>query len=97
MGLPPLNKKTATAVYDLLVKLGGAPDSYRNHFVQHYTGEDPSREWRFQGHLGFGGKFYLSHEKFRVGCYREDDTDDRIALIAEMNEKLEWLFQAKEA
>jgi len=95
MGLPPLNKKTAAAVYDLLVKVGGAPESYRAHFIQHYTGADPSREWRFQGKLGFGGKFYLSYDKFRVGCYREDETDKRTVLIAEMNEKLDGLFQAR--
>lgn len=97
MGLPPLTKKTAAAVYDLLVKIGGAPESYRAHFIQHYTEPDPSREWRFQGLLGFGGKFYMDHDRFRVGCYREDDTDERTALIDEMNEKLGWLFQAKDS
>jgi len=97
MGLPPLNKKTAAAVYDLLVKMGGAPESYRQHFIQHYTEKDPSREWRFQGLLRFGGKFYLSHDKFRVDCYQEDYTDERTDLIAEMNEKLDWLFQAKDS
>jgi hypothetical protein len=91
-----MTKKTAAAVYDLLMKIGGAHENYRGHFIQHYSEPDPSREWRFQGHLGFGGKFYLSHDKFRVDCYQEDYTDERSALIAEMNEKLEWLYQSQE-
>jgi len=97
MGLPPLTKKTATAVYDLLMDVGGAHKNYRDHFIQHYTEADPSREWRFQGHLGFGGKFYLSYDRFRAGCYKEDSNEEREAIIAELNEKLAELFHQRDS
>ena len=75
---PPLSPESANAVYDLLVKVGGAYEGDRSSFVYHHSKElvgiTSSSEWRFQGSLGFGGKFYTDHDRWRVGCYREDDT-----------------------
>ena len=86
----------ANAVYDLLVKVGSAYEGDRISFV-HYHSAEPvqfSTEWRFQGRLGFGGKFYTDHDRWRVGCYREDDTPERTKAIDEMNKALEQLYEA---
>jgi hypothetical protein len=39
-----------------------------------------------------GGKFWVDIEAFRVSCYSEDRNDVRVRAIAEMNRKLEPLF-----
>lgn len=91
-----LTKDQADKVYDILVEDGGAIDRYderlggyydRNNFIYHHTKEKyPASEWRFQGHFGFGGKYYSG--KNRVSCYPEDRTDERDELIRQMNIKL---------
>jgi len=88
-------KEAANAIYDLLVKVGGAYEGDRSSFVYHHSAEQAylHTEWRFQGLLGFGGKFYTDRERWRVGCYREDDTPERERIIAEMNKALEGLYE----
>ena len=90
-----MSKESANAIYDLLVKMGDAPKTYQEHFVLHFTSEEPPREWRFQGSLGFGGKFYVDRDRWRVGCYREDDTPERLRTIEEMNKALERLYETR--
>jgi len=58
----------ANQVYDILVTSCGAPEPDRESFVFDQTGDSPAREWRFQGTLGFGGKFW--GDTFNVSCYR---------------------------
>jgi len=54
-------------------------------------------EWRFQGALGFGGKFYhQDFDGFTVGCYREDDSPERQAMIDAMNAWLKERFPKAE-
>lgn len=60
----------------------------RYDFIAHIT--TGTREYRFQGSLGFGGKFYNDH-KWRIGCYKEDDTPERTAVIEEINTALEQM------
>ncbi len=43
-------------------------------------------EWRFQGKLGFGGKYYSGRNV--VDCYTEDRDDKTTKIIEELNEKL---------
>lgn len=43
-------------------------------------------EWRFSGHLGFGGKYWSQRND--VTCYQEDMTEERRILIDKTNEKL---------
>lgn len=91
--MQPLKPDAANAIYSILVEIGGAHESERNHFVYHCTKAPagPPGEWRFCGKLGFGGKVYLDSDRWRTGCYREDDTPERDALIADMNLRLEQL------
>jgi 5'-nucleotidase len=74
-------------VYDILVYLGGAPEGMRDTFIYaHCHDKYPTKEWRFQGKLGFGGKY--RSETNKVDCYSEDETTKRIELIKQMNETL---------
>lgn len=75
------------SVYSILVNIGGASESMRGSFVQNHTDtEYPCTEWRFCGHLGYGGKYRRKTNK--VDCYSEDETPKRIALIRELNDAL---------
>lgn len=93
-----LTKNTANKVYDILVEHAGAGDyeCARMNFVYHQTNEFVG-EWRFQGKLGFGGKFYRSRSSYdrqmRVDCYPEDMSDERKAIIAATNSALENIKQ----
>lgn len=80
-----LDEKLAADVYDILVQLGGAQEHWRPTFIEYVTTTEHS-EWRFMGHLGAGGKFYVPN--FRVDMYRESETPERIAIRAQINERL---------
>lgn len=72
------------AVWDLLVEHVGAHNDSddKEAFVRAFTRIDhPASEWRFQGTLGFGGKFYRSNEEFWVACYPEDRTPEKAQLL----------------
>jgi hypothetical protein len=88
-----LTPNVANAIYSILVEIGGAYEGERSNFVFNCTKakDGPPGEWRFCGKLKFGGKPYLESDRWRTGCYREDDTPERIALITEMNQRLEEL------
>jgi hypothetical protein len=84
-----MNKITANRIYDVLVSVCGASEFEREAFVQQYI-PGPCSEWRFQGHLGFGGKIYDDgthmrphFPRFRVRCYPEDRTPEREAMRKE--------------
>lgn len=84
------------AVYDILVELGGASESARSSFRTHWP---ECREWRFMGHLGFGGKIWatrswaesLSRRPIYVNYYPEDRTDERDQIQIWINERLDNL------
>jgi hypothetical protein len=50
-------------------------------------------EYRFQGSLGFGGKLYVEDhgDRWRVSCYREDETSERREAIRKANKRLREL------
>ena len=85
----PFTEVEADEVYTILASTCGAPESFRSAFAHHFTEADWPNEWRFGGHLGMGGKFYRDDERLRVGCYREDETDDRREMIEKANAQLE--------
>jgi hypothetical protein len=82
-----MTPEMADKVYSVLVMLGGAPEGQRDSFVYHHC-SDPftCTEWRFQGRLGFGGKYRSQTNS--VDCYREDETETRRNLIRAINDKL---------
>lgn len=78
-------------VYDILEELGGATgEGYRESFIYNYTKDKyKSDEWRFQGKLGFGGKY--RGERNMVDCYQEDENPERKRLIKKINTVLKKL------
>lgn len=85
----------AEQIYKILVELAGAGDyrDQRDMFNNWFGGQyqDFSREFRFQGNLGFGGKFWRNDGRFYVNCYREDETPERLETIERTNEALSSL------
>lgn len=79
--------RLANASFDILVEHGGAIEPQRDSFIHYVT--HGGREYRFQGHLGFGGKFRPS--TMSVDYYREDETPERDEIQATINRKLEEL------
>ena len=73
-------------IYDVLVEKGGAAESMRTSFVSCCL-DGELTEWRFQGHLGFGGKIWLTRHtgELRVYCYTEDLNAKRKRIIAAIN------------
>jgi hypothetical protein len=47
-----------------------------------------TREWRFSGHLGFGGKFWRNDGRHYVNMYREDSTPERERVLSSLNEAI---------
>jgi len=91
-----LTKEIANKVYDILVDTAGAPENMRANFI-YLQSTSEIGEYRFQGYLGFGGKFwnnYYHFDKkfdFSVSCYREDENEERRHMINITNEKLKQL------
>ena len=80
-----MTKERALAVYDILTMHAGAPERDRDGFV-HVHSKTGCAEWRFQGSLGFGGKYRAATNS--IDCYSEDETSKRKALIENVNIKL---------
>lgn len=84
-------KEQANRVYDVLVKYTGATEADRNDFVYHHTdAEHTCNEYRFCGHLGFGGKYWSQSNN--VTCYQEDMTNERRIIIEITDKKLEKIL-----
>lgn len=86
---------TAEHLYGILADTVGGPLMV-NDFM-HRVGEalqsGEHLEYRFQGHLGFGGKLWLNKGKAPyVTCYPEDETAGRKQLIALANEDLATMW-----
>jgi hypothetical protein len=76
--------ENAQKIYDLLVTIGGAAERMRESFIYHHCeAEDGCGEWRFQGKLGFGGKYYSRMNK--VDCYTEDRTQEAENVMEKLN------------
>lgn len=91
-----LTPAEADKVWDILVEeVGANPDKtgwMYSAFMRYVTvSEGPfSHEFRFQGSLGFGGKFLNgAGPGWRVTCYPESETPERRAAIDEANRRLQ--------
>lgn len=74
----------AQKIYDLLVSLGGASEMMRDSFIYHHCeAEYGCGEWRFQGKLGYGGKYYSRTN--RVDSYIKDRTQEGEDIIEKLN------------
>lgn len=81
----------ANKICDMRIMCGAAPDD-RHGFVQYAVVRDNPLEWCFAGKLGFGGKFYF-HDR-RVSGNREDEPNERLAIMAKARAELAQLFDA---
>jgi len=80
------------SVFDVLVREAGAMPTMRHAFICANMGiphDTPCDEWRFQGSLGFGGKYWRKEN--RVTCYPEDETQERLETITATNAALSML------
>lgn len=92
-----ITDEQADAAYSILVRHAGARDDEwnRHSFIHHVTGG--CMEYRFQGHLGFGGKFRNNGNNGdvpHVDCYKEHMDAKRNAVILATNAMLGELFNA---
>jgi len=80
----------ALGLYKVLMDRCGATAYWKDDFVRWFTTAEPSwnREFRFQGDLGFGGKFWRNHGHFYVSCYAEDETQPIRAVMNAVNDEL---------
>ena len=81
--------KDWSAIYDVLVKHAGADERDGWQFVACHEIPPGCTEFRFCGKLGFGGKY--RSQRNTVDCYREDETPERLAIIAATNAALAQL------
>ena len=77
--------------YDILVQECGAKEDDRDSFIAYCKENGETREWRFCGSLGFGGKFWRNNGKLYVNCYREDENPYRQMTILRANDRLSEL------
>jgi hypothetical protein len=81
-----LNETTAKLVYSVLIDECGALPSAESAFTLAFTEENPPREFRINGKLGFGGKFRFPG--MSVDCYPEDHTPARAVMMQQANDRL---------
>lgn len=82
-----LTEERANTIYDILVSEAGARESERNDFIYHHcTDKYGCSEWRFQGKLGFGGKYRSTWNG--VTYYPEDETSEMVEIKNKVNELL---------
>ena len=93
-----MNEKFYRDVYEVLVKFTGAVDSHNalDCFVQLHLDDEGSccREYRFQGTLGYGGKYRAGTN--RVDYYHEDGTPERQEIVDITNKELYNLLDLSE-
>jgi hypothetical protein len=82
-----MTPEQAEAIWDILVEHAGASpsESPRQQFVFHQTRSNPGADYRFQGLLSFGGKFWVNDDRWYINCYREDERPERLAIIEKVN------------
>ncbi len=89
----PLSEADAAAIWQVLIDHAGASrEPFDAENFIHHQSTSVVDEWRFMGALGAGGKFRRAPscdgERWYVDCYREDETPERLAVIAKTNEAL---------
>ena len=88
-----LTQLEADMVYDILMEECGASDRNRDEFLVYVTRDVRyGHEFRFMGHLGFGGKFYNDGRRhWSVACYPEHRTPSVDDAILSANARLKDL------
>jgi hypothetical protein len=89
--LRTLNRDQANAVFNILVAECDAHEGDRALFLHWAEHNIETREFRFIGSLGFGGKFRVGYRTWYVDCYPEDDTLRRQNSVAGANRRLATL------
>ena len=87
--MDPREEARFNRAYDVLVEYAGAPPGWRGSFIYDHA-DRRCDEWRFQGHLGMGGKF--RRLRFTIDCYREDETPERLVIIKMVNKLLAQIY-----
>ena len=86
----PLTEHQAQEIWNILCLHAGAnPDQEEQFFYCATNPDSPCEEFRFQGHLGFGGKYWL--ETNTVTCYPEDVTTETTRILEETNAALKGI------
>jgi hypothetical protein len=82
------SKSYLDKVWDILVEHAGAHEPLRENFLATADVES-TREWRFQGGLGFGGKVgFQDGRASYVTCYKDDLSPERKRMIKITNKEL---------
>lgn len=87
----PIPEEWANKIYDILVEHAGASESLREMFL--VSEAEGTEEFRFQGLLGFGGKFRNRYYDWFVNYYPEDKTNRREEIESKTNDKLRELYK----
>lgn len=88
-----MNKESAfIEIWYVLHSYCEAPLTCKDQLKSYFINND-SGEFRFQGNLGFGGKFYFDELGWRVGFYPEDHTQKRQDISNEVNAILDNKFE----
>jgi hypothetical protein len=73
------------SIYTIVVREACATESCLVDFIAYHTDARGQRksEWRFQGSLGYGGKFRRCPYgmRYSVDCYPEDETTERVDIM----------------
>ncbi|RYD66077.1 MAG: hypothetical protein EOP83_05935 [Verrucomicrobiaceae bacterium] len=92
----PITWDQAEDAYTVLVREAGAIDTPEERYAfAYYLAKREGDEYRFQGKLGFGGKFRNNgnHDCTPyIDCYPEDMTEQRKIIINRVNAQLSELF-----
>ncbi len=74
--------------YDILIEHAELKDKQsRESFIRYFV-DETGKEWRFQGSLGFGGKFWHNEDRWYIQGYPEDSTRESKATIKKVNKLL---------
>lgn len=76
-------------VWQVLKEECNADDVVRQDFERHWP---DCVEYRFAGNQGSGGKIYSANGHIYVGCYPEQDNDERLAARKRANARLDELL-----
>lgn len=89
-----MNKDQIQRVVDILTE-ACAMDSHHVESLVLFLEEglsDCTREYRFQGSLGFGGKLYWGHRRLWVDYYVESSTPARRVAKRTTNQRLQEIW-----
>lgn len=90
----------ANELYDVPVAHAGATEDWRENFVAVQTRDDEvCTEYRFQGALGFGGKFWRNPSPFSQGwyvnAYPEHETRPHVRAVIDVTNAALAVIEAR--